>query len=159
MSISISDAASIATIIGTILAIAAAIYGVYKFLKNRKPHLKVELNIGLPKYGEKLGDPVLLLKIANRNEKQVTLETVELVWPKRKLIVPSFYMEGERPLPYLLPPSDRLLFWLPLKDLEHTLQEEGAHGQVHLKARFRDTAGHEYLSNQYTLNVPDQTKA
>jgi len=143
------------TIIGTIVAVAVALYGAalstYNLIIKRKEgqrQVTVKLTWGVVGTREE-PQTVFFLEAANPGKRNVTLKGCCIQLPnKKELVMPG--AQGTINFPHELEEGKSCLVWFPVNEVARLLINEGYAGNVTIRAIDRDAVGGEYTSSPFS---------
>jgi hypothetical protein len=114
--------------------------------------LRVNLGFGaFTYYGPPwLGDQMLMLKVANANDRPIKLSNIRLsLKGGANMFFPG--LAGERRLPCMIDPGIDVKFWVPVNDVETSLRARNYRGTLEIHVVASDALDNEYASNSVAL--------
>jgi hypothetical protein len=129
-----------------------SIYNLILSRREKQPQLCVTLKNGFLTYGPELSELMLMLEVANRGEKVVTVSSVAISFGKQITFFPRG-IEGTTTVPFELALGKSATFWTPLKEFTSSLRRQGVSGKAPIRARFASAVGDEFLSKPFKLDV------
>jgi hypothetical protein len=118
---------------------------------HRAPALQINLGFGGLTYDGPpyMSDQMLLFSIANPSERPVQLASIRVPLKGKTMVFQ--HLEGERRLPCMVDPGTNVKFWVPLSDVEATIQSHNFTGPIKIHAVASDALDNDYASNTVTL--------
>ncbi|MFZ5858047.1 MAG: hypothetical protein ACOYZ6_14560 [Chloroflexota bacterium] len=141
----------IVTAVVAIAGLGLSIYNLYVTRRDKKPLLHSKISYGFREQGSKIGEPMLILEVANAGEKTVRVVSVDLDLGKKKITYP--FIDGTQRFPFDLPSGQNAIFWTPKKEVMAKLQKGEYKGKVKLRAVFSDAIGTAHVSKPLRLPV------
>lgn len=149
-----SDTVEIVTIS---IAVYGAILSTYTILENRrekKPHIKVELNFAVPLMDARPVDPLLSFSIMNIGSRLVTVNSIGLILPRNQYYFFP-YIEGDITFPFGLGAGKSHHHWVDVAELAYRFKKEGYRGSIKLIGFYKDSLNNCYKSKDFKFHIDD----
>ncbi len=135
-----SDLRDLVTAIVAVAGLILSLYVLYLRQREKRPRVTTTLAIGFLPRGPDLGNPMLLMTVANPGERKVIITGVEIDLGDRKAVFP-WGIQGTQRLPFELRPGESATFWTPVREFALRMAEQGFTGTVQVRACSRDAVG------------------
>ena len=145
----------IAILTTAFVAIGTLLFTIYSHSVSRRDkqtQLFTSIKNGFLTFGPELSDTMLLIEIANRDDKPIKIKGIGILAKKNFIFFPRG-IEGTATLPFQLEPGDGETFWTPLKEFAESLHREGYKGKTKIRSSVNTATGEQFTSKPFKIDI------